>query len=107
MFYTNLLRDTDVNVVRSTVTAHGTTVGIAGMTHRQRHGTGQGTVEGPINWVLTADIGIAIARQRSSQPVSMPKGTGRSLQFDPAWFVGDSGLEQANTCSIPGAPVSG
>ena len=33
-FYINLLRDTDVHIVRSTTTAHGTTVDIAGLIHR-------------------------------------------------------------------------
>ena len=40
-FYTNLLRDIDVHIVRSTITARGTTgVGIAGLIHTAaaRHG---------------------------------------------------------------------
>ena len=48
-FYANLMADLDVHMVRSTVAAIGTTVGLAGLYHRQLHGTGQGTVEGPIN----------------------------------------------------------
>ena len=62
-FYINLLIDIGVHIVRSTITAHGTTVAIAGLIHRQLHGTGQGTVEGPINCIPIADIVITIARQ--------------------------------------------
>jgi hypothetical protein len=47
-FYASMLSDIDVHCARSTVTAHDTTVGIAEMVHRQLHGSGQGTVEGPI-----------------------------------------------------------
>ena len=88
-FDTNLLHDIDVRVVRSTITAHGTTVDIAGLIHRQLHGTGQGTVEGPTNWIpiAIADIVISVARQRSTQPVSLPTGVGRSLPFGRAWCV--------------------
>ena len=100
-FYINLLSDIDVHIVRSAITAHGTTVVIAGLIHRQLHGTGQGTVEGPINWIPIAGIVIAIARQRSTQPVSLPTGAGRSLPFDRAWFVDDAGLAQAGAGSTP------
>ena len=52
-FYANLMADLDVHMVRSTVTANGATVNLAGwLYHRQLHGTGQGTVEGPINLSL-------------------------------------------------------
>ena len=44
---------------------------------------------------------IAIARQRSTQPVTMPTGTGRSLMVDRMWFVGDLGLAQAGRGSTP------
>ena len=49
--------------------------------------------------ILVADMIIAIARRRSTQPVTMPTGTGRSLMVDRAWFVGDSGLAQAGCSS--------
>ena len=64
-FYADLMADLDVHMVRSTVTANGTTVGLAGIYHRQLHGTGQGTVEGPIDWIPIADIAIAVVRRRS------------------------------------------
>ena len=100
-FYASMLSDTDVHCARSTVTAHGTTIDIAEMVHRQLHGTGQGTVEGPINWISVAGMIIAIARQRSTQPVTMPTGTGRSLMVECMWFVGDLGLAQAGRGSTP------
>ena len=94
-FYANLMADLDVHMVRSTVTASGTTVDLAGLYHRQLHGTGQGTVEGPINWIPIADIVIAVVRRRSRQPVALPTGGGKMYLFDKAWFVDDSGLGQA------------
>ena len=94
-FYANLMADLDVHMVRSTVTANGTTVDLAGLYHRQLHGTGQGTVEGPINWIPIADIVIAVVRRRSKQPVALPTGDGKMYLFDKAWFVDDSGLGQA------------
>ena len=99
-FYVNLLNG------RSHCTlgdhgSHGATVAITGLIHRQLHGTGQGTGEGPINWIPIADIVIAIARQRSTQPVSLPTGAGRSLPFGRAWFVDDAGLAQAGAGSTP------
>ena len=100
-FYTNMLRDIDVHIARSTITAHSTTVDIAGLIYRQLHGTGQGTVEGPINWIPIADIVISMARQRSTQPVTLPTGAGRSMSFGRAWFVDDSGLAQAEAESTP------
>ena len=54
------------------------------MIHRQLHGTGQGTVEGPINWIPVADIVIAVARARSTQPVAMPLDKGGVLQAEPS-----------------------
>ena len=67
------------------------------------HGTGQGAVEGPINWIPIADIAIALVRRRSKQPVAMPTGDGKMYLFDKAWFVDDSGLGQAGkdaTCAL-------
>ena len=84
-----------VHIVRSTVTTSGTTVGLTGLYHRQLHGTGQGAVEGPINWIPIADIVIAVVRRRSKQPVALPTGDGKMYMFDKAWFVDDSGLGQA------------
>ena len=85
--------------MKSTVTANGNTVDVAGMIHRQLHGTGQGTVEGPINWIPVADIVIAVARARSTQPVAMPLGKGGVLEADRAWFVDDATLMQAGVGS--------
>ena len=99
MFYINMLNDNDLHSVKSTVTANGNTVDVAGMIHRQLHGTGQGTVEGPINWIPVADIVIAVARARSTQPVAMPLGKGGVLEADRAWFVDDATLMQAGVGS--------
>ena len=104
-FYASMLSDIDVHCARSTVTAHGTTVAIAEMVHRQLHGTGQGTVKGPINWIPVAGMIIAIVRKRITQPVTMPAGTGRSLMVDRTWFVGDSGLAQAGCGSTAAVQV--
>ena len=38
-------------------------------THRQEHGTGQGTNEGPLNWVPVAGMVISVVRAASTQPV--------------------------------------
>ena len=64
------------------------------------HGTGQGAVEGPINWILIADIVIAVVRRRSKQPSALPTGDGKMYLFSRrgllmTWFVDDSGLGQA------------
>ena len=53
-FYCNFLNDIDLHSVKSTITAAGITLDIllamgAEGTHRQEHGTGQGTTEGPLN----------------------------------------------------------
>ena len=61
--YANLMADLDVHTIRSTVPASGTTVGLAGLYHRQLHSTGQGTVEGPINWIPIAGIVMAAVRR--------------------------------------------
>ena len=83
-FYANLMSDIEVHIVRSTVTASGTTVGLTGLYHRQLHGTGQGTVEGPINWIPIADIAIAVVGRRSKQSVALPTGDGKTYMFDKA-----------------------
>ena len=99
-FYINMLNDIDLHTVRSTVTASGTTIALAGIFHRQLHGTGQGTVEGPINWIPIADIVISVARASSTQPVVMPTGRGGVIEVDRAWFVDDSTLMQSGTNSM-------
>ena len=93
------MSDIDVHIVRSTVISCETTVDVAGLFHRQLHGTGQGTTEGPINWIPVADIVILVARQRSRQPIALPTGAGRMHMFDRAWFVDDSGLAQSGAGS--------
>ena len=65
-FYVTMLNDIDMHSAKSTVTA---AVGCQGV-HRQLHGTGQGTVEGPLNWLPVADIVIAVARAASTNPVT-------------------------------------
>ena len=66
-FYCNFLNDIDLHSVKSTMTAAGVTLGIllamgGEGTHRQEHGTGQGTTEVPLNWVPVADMVISVAR---------------------------------------------
>ena len=100
-FYANILNDISVHAVRSTITAAGATVDIAQPAHRQLYGTGQGTVEGPLNWILVADIIISVANASSTQPVVVPTGTGKVLCMDRAWFVDDSALVQAGMNSMP------
>ena len=48
---------------------------------------------------------IAIARRRSTHPVTIPTGTGRSLMVGRTWFVGDSGLAQAGCGSTAALQV--
>ena len=96
-FYVTMLNDIDIHSVKSTVTAAGLTVDLAGHlgcrgVHRQLHGTGQGTVEGPLNWLPVADIAIAVARAASSHPVTMPTGGGPPVEVPVAVYVDDSSL---------------
>ena len=76
-FYSNFLNGIGLHSVKSTITADGITLdsllamGAEG-THRQEHGTGQGTNEGPLNWVPVADMAISVARAASTQPVQVP-----------------------------------
>jgi hypothetical protein len=67
VFFANLMADLGVHMVRSAVTASGTTVGLAGLFHRQLHGTGQGAVKGPINWIPIADIAICHCGWQAAQ----------------------------------------
>ena len=99
-FYSSLLNDIDAHSVKSTVTAAGLTLDIAGHldgsgVHRQLHGTGQGTVEGPLNWLPVADIAISVARAASTNPVSMPTGGGAPAEVPAAVYVDDSALMQS------------
>ena len=94
-FYANLMSGIGVYIARSAVAASGTTVGLTGLYHRQLHSTGQGTVEGPINWIPIAGIVMSVVRQRSKQPVALPTGDGKMYMFIKAWFIGDLGLGQA------------
>ena len=71
-FYANLMADIDVHIIRSTVTASGTTVGLTGLYHWQLHGTGQGAVEGPINWIPIADIVIQAETNNKRHPSFSP-----------------------------------
>ena len=63
--YCNFLNGIDLHPVKSTITeAAGITLDIflamgAEGTHRQERGTGQGTNEGPLNWVPVADMAIS------------------------------------------------
>ena len=85
-FYCNFLNDIDLHSVKSTVTTAGITLGIllamgAEGTHRQEHGTGQGTTEGPLNWVPVEDMVISVARAVSTQPVQVPTGNGKFIPW--------------------------
>ena len=64
-------------------------------THRQEHGTGQGTTEGPLNWIPVADMVISVARAASTQPVQVPSGNGTPTPVSKSWYVDDSALMQA------------
>ena len=51
-FYNNMLDDIDVHTAKTTITAAGITADLlcetlGGGIHRQEHGTGQGTIDGP------------------------------------------------------------
>ena len=55
-FYATMLNDIDTHSAKSTATAAGLTLDLASHlgcqgVHRQLHGTGQGTIEGPLNWL--------------------------------------------------------
>ena len=105
-FYVTMLNDIDIHSAKSTVTAAGLTVDLAGHlgcrgVHRQLHGTGQGTVEGPLNWLPVADIAIAVARAASSHPVTMPTGGGPPVEVPVAVYVDDSSLAQSGPEAVP------
>ena len=99
-FYCNFLNDIDLHSVKSTITAAGFTLDIllamgAEGTHRQEHGTGQGTTEGPLNWIPVADMVISVARAASTQPVQVPSGNGTPTPVSKSWYVDDSALMQS------------
>ena len=90
-FYATMLNDIDMHSAKSTVTAAGLTLDLASHlgcqgVHRQLHGTGQGTAEGPLNWLPVADIAIAMARAASTNPATIPvSGCWRALAKGAAW----------------------
>ena len=78
-YYYEMLEDIDLHSAKTTVTAAGLTCELvdgADDVHKQLHGTGQGTVEGPLTWIPIADIVIAVAAEASSQPVMLPAPPG-------------------------------
>ena len=105
-FYATMLNDIDMHSTKPTVTAAGLTLDLANHlgcqgVHRQLHGTGQGTVEGPLNWLPAADIVIAVARAASTNPATMPTGGGAWVEVPVAVYVGDSALAQSGPESVP------
>ena len=91
-FYGNLLSDIDLHSVKTTITASGLTLDLLSRvgeegTHRHEHGTGQGTIEGPLNWVPVADMVISVARASSTQPVLVPTGDGTPVSIDRSWYM--------------------
>ena len=105
-FYVTMLNDIDIHSVKSTATAAGLTVDLAGHlgcrgVHRQLHGTGQGTVEGPLNWLPVTDIAIAVARATSSPPVTMPTDGGPPVEVPVAVYVDDSSLAHSGSEAVP------
>ena len=105
-FYATILNDVDMHSAKSTVTAAGLTLDLAGHlgcqgAHRQLNGTGQGTVEGPLNWLPVAEIVIAVARAASTHPVDMPTGGGAPAEVPVAVYVNDSALARSGPESVP------
>ena len=69
-----MLDDIGVHTAKTTITAAGITADLlrdmfGGGTHRQQHGTGQGTIDGPQKWIAVADMVISVARAASTAPV--------------------------------------
>ena len=105
-FYVAMFNDIDMHSAKSTVTATGLTLDLTRHldcqgVHRQLYGIGQGTVEGPLNWLLAADIAIAVARAASTNPVTMPTGGGAPVEVPVAVYVDDSALAQAGPKAVP------
>ena len=103
-FYGNLLSDIDLhsfNHPASELTLDLLSrVGEEGTAHRQEHGTGQETIQGPLNWVPVADMVISVARASSTQPVLVPTGDGTPVSVDRSWYVDDSGLVQSRRGAV-------
>ena len=102
-YYYEMLEDIDLHSAKTTVTASGLTCelveGAAGV-HKQLHGTGQGTVEGPLTWIPIADIVIAVAAESSTQPIMLPSPPGGPVPVDKTWYVDDSALMQAGVTAM-------
>ena len=59
-----MLDDIDVHTAKTTITAAGITADLlrdvlGGGIHRQEHGTGQDTIDGPQKWIAVADMVIS------------------------------------------------
>ena len=105
-FHATMLNGIDMQSTKSTVTAAGLALDLAGHlgcqgAHRQLHGTGQGTIEGPLNWLPVADIVIAVARAASTNPVDMPTGGRAPVEVPVAVYVDDSALALSGPESVP------
>ena len=105
-FYVTMLNDIDMHSAKSTVTAAGLTLELASHldcrgVHRQLHGTGRCTVEGPLNWPPVADIVIAVARAASTDPATMPTSDGAPVEIPVAVYVDDSALAQSGPKAVP------
>ena len=105
-FYNNMLDDIDVHTAKTTITAAGITADLlrdmlGGGIHRQEHGTGQGTIDGPQKWIAVADMVISVARAASTAPVTLPVDADKAVCLDRTWFVDDSGLFQCGVRALP------
>ena len=105
-FYYNMLDDIDVHTAKTTITAAGITADLlkdvyGGGIHRQEHGTGQGTIDGPQKWIAVADMVISVARAASTAPVTLPVDADKAVCLDRTWFVDDSGLFQCGVRALP------
>ena len=97
-YYYEMLEDIALlHSIKTTVTAAGLTCDLvdgAGGVHKQLHGTGQGTVEGPLTWTPIADIVIAVAAAASTQLAMIPAPPNGPVPVDKTWYVDDSALMQ-------------
>ena len=105
-FYNNMLDDIDVHTAETTITAAGITAGLlrdmfGGGIHRQEHGTGQGTTDGPQTWIAVADMVISVAQAASTAPVTLPVDADKAVCLDRTLFVDDSGLFQCGVRALP------
>ena len=104
-FYHNMLDDIDVHTAKTTIMAAGITADLlsdtlGGGIHRQQHGTGQGTIDGPQKWIAVAAMVISVARAASTAPVTLPVDVDKAACLNRTWFVGDSGLFQSGVRSL-------